>query len=402
MHKPKSTPAAPSPFLRGHAEALIAELLGFAHPADAALSHYFRNHKNLGQKDRAFLAETAFAVLRHWRTLSGERWPKAQPAFLLDRALHPLREGTPDDAEGLDLPDWLFMKLHAQYGEETAALARALNEAAPLDLRVNTLKTTRAEALAQLAGQGIAAEAGQCSPWAIRLLKKPALQKHPLFLSGALEVQDEGSQLVGALLAPKRGQKVADFCAGAGGKTLLLGMLMKSTGMLYAFDVSEKRMAHFKPRFARSGLSNVHPVRINNEHDMKVKRLAGKFDAVLVDAPCSGLGTLRRNPDLKWRQTESGIAELAEKQASILEAAAKLAGKNGRLAYATCSLLAEENEAIVTAFLARHPEWRLENAASALQGQGIAVPGQTDAYLRLLPHRQGCDGFFAALMAKAG
>ncbi|MDR0996552.1 MAG: SAM-dependent methyltransferase, partial [Zoogloeaceae bacterium] len=174
MPKFPSPSPSPSPFLREHAETLIADLLRFAHPADAVLSHYFRNHKNLGQKDRAFLAETVFAVLRHWRTLSGERWPKATPAFLLDRALHPLTQETPDDAAGLDLPDWLFAKLCAQYGAaDTAALARLLNTPAPLDLRVNTLKMTRKEALAQLAEHGIAAAPGAYSPWAIRLVKKP-------------------------------------------------------------------------------------------------------------------------------------------------------------------------------------------------------------------------------------
>jgi len=231
----------------------------------------------------------------------------------------------------------------------------------------------------------------------VRLREKPALAKHPLFLEGAFEVQDEGSQLLGYLLEPKRGEMVVDFCAGAGGKTLLLGALMKNTGRLYAFDVSDKRLANLKPRLARSGLSNVHPARIEHERDTKIKRLAGKVDRVLVDAPCSGLGTLRRNPDLKWRQSEDSVAELAVKQAAILDAAAKLVRLGGRVVYATCSLLTAENDAIIAAFLTSHPDFTLTPASAVLAKQGIALDGD---FLRLLPHRHNTDGFFAAILDK--
>jgi 16S rRNA (cytosine967-C5)-methyltransferase len=193
--------------------------------------------------------------------------------------------------------------------------------------------------LARLLADGLAAEPCPYSPLGIRLAGKPALSKHPLFMDGSIEVQDEGSQLLGFLLQPKRGEMVADFCAGAGGKTLLLGALMRSQGRLYAFDVAERRLARLKPRLARSGLSNVHPVRIESERDIRIRRLAGKLDRVLVDAPCSGLGTLRRNPDLKWRQTPASVAELVPRQAAILAAAASLVKPGGRLVYATCSLL---------------------------------------------------------------
>ncbi len=174
---------------------------------------------------------------------------------------------------------------------------------------------------------------------------KPALNQLPLFINGGVEVQDEGSQLLCHLVAPKRGEMVVDFCAGAGGKTLALGAAMRSTGRLYAFDVSEKRLANLKPRLARSGLSNVHPVLIDSERDAKIKRLAGKIDRVLVDAPCSGLGTLRRNPDLKWRQSPESVLELTAKQAAILDSAARLVKGGGRVVYATCSVLEAENEA---------------------------------------------------------
>jgi len=211
-------------------------------------------------------------------------------------------------------------------------------------------------------------------------------------------VQDEGSQLLGYLVAPKRSDMVVDFCAGAGGKTLLLGALMHSHGRLYAFDVSDKRLNNLKPRLKRSGLSNVHPQLIAHEHDTKIKRLAGKIDRVLVDAPCSGLGTLRRNPDLKWRQTPEAIAELTVKQRAILDSAAKLVKAGGRLVYATCSILPEENEGIVEAFLAAHPEFELLNCAELLEKQQITL--DTGKYLKLSPLLHGTDAFFAAAMQK--
>jgi 16S rRNA (cytosine967-C5)-methyltransferase len=402
-------------------------LLKFEHPADAVLSKYFRDNRLLGQHDRGFIAETAYAVLRRRRLLEHLLGREANPRRLVLAALvklsgvsqrqleeavnekdmkwvAELKGRTTGDltlAEQADFPDWLAERLlaHMEAGE-LLKLAQGLNQPAPLDLRVNPLKSGREAVLARFAGEGIAAEAGTLSPLAIRLKAKPALQKHPLYLDGTIEVQDEGSQLLGYLLAPKRGEMAADFCAGAGGKTLLLGALMRSTGRLYAFDVSDKRLARLKDRVARSGLSNVHPVTIANENDIRIKRLAGKIDRVLVDAPCSGLGTLRRNPDLKWRQTPEGVAELARKQHDILKGASRLVKKGGRLVYATCSILPEENEAIVAGFLAAHPDFRQVSAQDILAQQGIALEcGET---LRLAPHTHGTDGFFAAVLERAG
>lgn len=400
-------------------------LLGFEHPADAVLSKFFRDNRALGQNDRGFIAETAYAVLRRRRLLEHLLGAEAAPRRLVLAALTRLSgvsrrqlEGAIGEkelkwvadlkgrqaadltlAEQADFPDWLTVRLQEHMAApELLALAQGLNQSAPLDLRVNPLKSGRDAVLARLNEEGIAAEAGGLSPLCIRLKAKPALQKHPLYLDGTIEVQDEGSQLLGYLLAPKRGEMAADFCAGAGGKTLLLGALMRSTGRLYAFDVSGKRLARLKDRVARSGLSNVHPVVIANENDIRIKRLAGKIDRVLVDAPCSGLGTLRRNPDLKWRQTPEGVAELARKQHDILEGASRLVKKGGRLAYATCSILPEENEAIVAAFLAAHADFRQVPAQEILEKQGIALAcGET---LRLAPHTHGTDGFFAAVLER--
>jgi len=411
------------------AAAATHELLRLQQPADVALSAFLRAHRS-GPHERAFIADTAYAVLRKRRSLAawvgaGDSTPPARQlvlaaltreAGLSFRTLEAVL--TKHDAEWLaqlkarpepelslaeqaDLPDWLAERLCALMpADQVLALARALNQPAPLDLRVNLLKDTRPVVLAQLEKHGIAARACPFAPEGIRLAGKPALSQYPLFLSGAIEVQDEGSQLLGHLLAPKRGEMVVDFCAGAGGKTLLLGALMRSTGRLYAFDISEKRLAKLKPRLARSGLSNMHPVVIAHENDQRVKRLAGKCDRVLVDAPCSGLGTLRRNPDLKWRQTPESVAELVQKQTSILASAARLPKPGGRLVYATCSLLPEENEAIVDAFLAAHPQYARLSAGEVLAAQGIALE-LAGPDLRLAPHTHGTDGFYAAVLERA-
>ena len=413
-----------TPALFAHAEAVLGQLLRFDHPADAVVSRYFREHRQLGHADRAFVAETVFAVLRRGRSLEARcagrltdrhrllvalaitrGWSLRELAPVLNAneegwlaAAKSMAEADMPPAVRCDLPDWLYERLLTQYSaDEIIELAEALNRPAPLDLRANTLKTSRDALLEQLAAADIAAVPGQLSPLSIRLRDKPALAKHPLFLGGLFEVQDEGSQLLGLVVEAKRGEMVVDFCAGAGGKTLLLGAQMRNTGRLYAFDVSDKRLTNLKPRLARSGLSNVHPVRIEHERDTRVKRLAGKADRVLVDAPCSGLGTLRRNPDLKWRQGEESIAELTAKQTAILDAAATLVRPGGRLVYATCSLLTAENEAIVDSFLARHPDFALLPVSTVLERQGVAFAGDM---LRLLPHRHDTDGFFAAVLER--
>jgi 16S rRNA (cytosine967-C5)-methyltransferase len=298
-----------------------------------------------------------------------------------------------------NLPQWLFDKLVERDGEAaTLELAEALNRPAPLDLRVNALKWKREDVIAELAKAPILCEPTPYAPLGIRVMKKPALQNLPLFKEGAIEVQDEGSQLLAQILGAKRGEMVVDFCAGAGGKTLALGAAMRNTGRLYAFDVSEKRLSKLKPRLARSGLSNVHPVVIAHENDAKVKRLVSKIDRVLVDAPCSGLGTLRRNPDMKWRQTPESIVELNAKQVSILASAARLLKPGGRLVYATCSLLDEENEAVAQQFLATHEGFELVPMKDILEEQKVALEMQD--YLKLSPHIHHTDGFFAAVFER--
>ena len=396
-------------------------------PADAQLRTFFREHKNLGHRDRALVADTVYAALRRRRMLEHVT-PGASPREIalatlvklqgvglaqIESVLRPgekawLAQLKARDLAELpfelraDLPDWVIERLRPALGDaELLALARGLQDAAPLDLRVNTMKAPREAVLDRLEYDEIEAVPTRYAPQGVRLRGNPALNQHPMFLDGAVEVQDEGSQLLGMLVEPRRGEMVVDFCAGAGGKTLQMGAAMNSTGRLYAFDVSDKRLDNLAPRLKRSGLSNVFPHRIAGENDAKVKRLRGKIDRVLVDAPCTGLGTLRRNPDLKTRQTAEGLAELNAKQRAILAAAAGLVKPGGRLVYGTCSLLAEENEAVVEEFLAAHPDFRRVSAAAILEHQGVKIPGAGD-YLHLYPHVHDTDGFFAAVMQRQG
>jgi 16S rRNA (cytosine967-C5)-methyltransferase len=403
---------------------LVREVLKLDAPADGLVSLFFKRQKALGVRERHALAETAYAVLRQrllWAHLaqSGQgpierrlvilAW-QGQP-HVLKNALNPdelawlertrqIDVSTLADKLRHNLPDWLANPLKATLGEdEFWALVETFSGGAPLDLRVNEVKTKRDEVIAALTEAGLTAEATPYSPLGLRLQGKPALQKLPLFVGGHVEVQDEGSQLLALMTGAKRGEMVVDFCAGAGGKTLALGAMMRNTGRLYAFDVSGHRLDKLKPRLARSGLSNVYAAQIAHERDERIKRLAGKIDRVLVDAPCSGLGTLRRNPDLKWRQSPQAVHELRDKQLAILRSAARLLKPGGRLVYATCSLLPAENEDVVAAFQAEMPDWQPLNANGLLTQAGVARADElvTPAgHLRLWPHRHATDGFFAA------
>lgn len=406
---------------------LVKLTLQFQHPADSVVSRYFRDHRNLGPRERATLAETAYTVLRKKtlfeslaRSGSGPKERRLAilgfhgPRNFLKSALSEQEIKWVDECDAIkpeelmpqhrhNLPQWIADALQAQVGDQFEALAASMLEIAPLDLRVNALNAKREAVQKELAKAGIKAVPTPYSPWGLRIDEKPALTRLEAFQEGRIEVQDEGSQLLALLLDAKRGEMVVDFCAGAGGKTLAIGAQMRNTGRLYAFDVSAHRLEALKPRLARSGLSNVHPAALAHERDERVKRLSGKIDRVLVDAPCSGLGTLRRNPDLKWRQDQTAIAELTAKQTAILASAARMVKSGGRLVYATCSVLPEENELIAQAFQQANPDFvpldagetlaqlKVDNAASLCAG------GETGTqYVRLWPHAHQTDGFFAA------
>jgi 16S rRNA (cytosine967-C5)-methyltransferase len=410
---------------------LVRLTLKFDHPADAIVSRFFRDNRGLGPRERATMAETVYTVLRK-KLLFDHLAPSGSgpkerrlailgfygPGDFLRSALTEQEINWLDQCEKVspvdlmerhrhNLPEWLVQPLKDQLGAEFWPMVETLNLGAGLDLRVNTFKAKRADVQKELAKAGIKAVNTPYSPWGLRIAGKPALNKNEAFMRGDFEVQDEGSQLLSMLLDAKRGEMVVDFCAGAGGKTLAIGAAMRSTGRLYAFDTSAHRLDAFKSRLKRSGLSNVHPAAIAHERDDRVKRLTGKMDRVLVDAPCTGLGTLRRNPDLKWRQNLQAVEDMAVKQAAILQSASRMLKSGGRLVYATCSVLPQENEAIAEAFSAANPdcvplsvgellaELKVEGAASLCSG---GENGQL--YLRLWPHRHATDGFFAAVWQK--
>ncbi len=423
----------PKALLEACAE-LVGQTLKLDHPADGVVSRYFREQRKrlqLGPRERATLAETTYLVLRNklrydhfvpsgsgprerrWAILGLHDYlqPQGQGDWLL-AALNETEKAwlaacqqikTEDllERHRHNLPEWLVIPLKAQLGEEFWPLVASLERTAPLDLRVNALRAKRETVQAELKTAGLKATPTPYSPWGLRVQGKPSLSSVDAFVRGDMEVQDEGSQLLSLLVDPKRGEMVVDFCAGAGGKTLALGAAMRSTGRLYAFDTSAHRLDAFKPRLARSGLSNVHPAAIAHERDDRIKRLVGKIDRVLVDAPCSGLGTLRRNPDLKWRQSPQSVVELTAKQTAILASAARLLKAGGRLVYATCSVLPEENEAIAQAFTASHPGWKPVPVAELLDSlkvpQASSLCTADGLYLRLWPHRHGSVGFFASV-----
>ncbi len=403
---------------------VLADVLSNTGPADVKLGWFFKQNRDLGTKDRAFIAESVYGVLRRKSFLSyvsdGEDPRKLLVAWLVrvqgmstrdladsltaqqkEWAQEIKAKKTDDISKAMqaDLPEWLWDKLVVQYGEEEAlTIARSMHQPASLDLRVNLVKATREDVIAKFASEKTEVNPTPYAPNGLRMPQKMTISRHVLFTDGKIEVQDEGSQLLAQLVAPRRSEMVADFCAGAGGKSLAMGALMRNSGRIYAFDVSEKRLQNLGKRLKRSGLSNLHSQVISSEADPKLKRLNGKFDRVLVDAPCSGLGTLRRNPDLKWRQKPQDVLELSVKQTNILARAAKLVKTGGRLVYATCSLLQDENEVIADAFLKANPDFVLVPAGSILQQQQINL--DTGVYLKLLPHLHQTDGFFAAVFEK--
>jgi 16S rRNA (cytosine967-C5)-methyltransferase len=301
-----------------------------------------------------------------------------------------------------EYPDWITPLLQRRFGSRVEEEMRAAIGTASTDLRVNTLKATREAAIAALKREGVDAVPTALSPVGLRVEGRPPLATMQVFKDGLIEVQDEGSQLVALLADARPGLRVADFCAGAGGKTLAMAAQMQNKGKIVACDVLEGRIERAAVRFTRAGVHNVERKALSSERDQWVKRHAGTFDRVLIDAPCTGTGTWRRNPDAKWKLKPSDLEELTEVQRNILDSAWRLVKPGGRLVYATCSLLAEENEAQVDAFLAAHPDFKLVPVADVWraavgEGDGDGMVGQT---LSLTPAQHGTDGFFAAVLER--
>jgi len=374
-------------------------------PADLALRELFAAHRNAGSRDRAAITALVYGVLRDYfplraalgaqagalelcaahavraLALAPEALPRLEGVDAAALAQRLAQGPAPAAAAQRNLPEWLWQALEAQYGEADAeALARALNTEAAVDLRVNTLKASREEAQRVLREDGVESEPIAGLPTGLRLRKREALQRMRAFRDGLIEPQDAGSQRLAAFVEPAPGETVVDFCAGAGGKALALGALMKNRGVLHALDVSRARLARFEPRLARSGLSIVKAQVLGHERDARLQPLLDRCDAVLVDAPCSSTGAMRRNPELRLRAVDLG--ELTANQGAILEAAARLVRPGGRLVYATCSVLAAENQDIAGAFVRANPQF--------------THAGE----LTLLPHRDGTDGFYAAKLVR--
>lgn len=414
---------------------ILEEVLSVPRPADTITSAYFRARRFIGSKDRSAIGARLYAVMREYHRLGwwiaragcdvnartlviaaiaiggGEEakglnelfsGAKYAPAPMSKEERHLARELAGQQLEHpemplrerMECPEWAFAPLKEALNGTFETEMGSMMEQAPLDLRVNALKATRDETLARLKKDGFDAHAGKLSPLSIRVFGRPQIAQHALFRDGVIEIQDEGSQLVALVADAKPGEQVADFCAGAGGKTLALGAAMNNRGRIVALDVLGGRLMRAKERFRRAGLHNIETRALSSERDKFVKRHEGHFDLVLVDAPCSGTGTWRRDPDKRWRQLGPGISELVPLQRSILESAMRMVRPGGRLVYATCSLLPEENERQVENFLESHPDFSLRPAKQVLE-----IPGASDN-LNLTPAKHGTDGFFAAVMVR--
>lgn len=419
------------PSLIGHVTELYDDILRSGRPADRCIDQFFRSRGYLGSTDRRFIAENVYGMLRH-RTLITWMMERAavpeesrfaciahlflsrtsdpariaeelqlpvEPLLLLQRTLQEIPQSG-DDVAALSLrfsyPDWMIGAWIQQYGPAaTEQLCAVMNTPAPMTIRVNTIRTTREALTEELAANGIDAAPTALSPFGLILKKRVNLFQLQAFRDGRFEVQDEGSQLLALVADPKPGSKVVDACAGAGGKALAMACTMKNKGEIFALDVHTYRLEELQKRVKRNGVDTIRTKAI--QEGERVERLSGAADVVLVDAPCSGTGTIRRNPGMKWTITEQTVTELHEKQSSILDLNAGYVKPGGRLVYATCSLMRYENERVTERFLASHPEFQAVSAAGTLERYGLAHLA-SEGYFQLMPHRYDTDGFFAAVM----
>ncbi|HYM32242.1 MAG TPA: RsmB/NOP family class I SAM-dependent RNA methyltransferase [Candidatus Cybelea sp.] len=408
--------------------------------ADRETANFFRSRRFAGSKDRAAVSHQVYAVLRRraelmWRlrganlpvdarrlvlaelASTGDQDPAGVRALFdgsrfgpaaLDAseqaaipALQAPMSGTPDWVQGA-YPEWLDAALRERFGGDVIAEMHALTARAPVDLRVNRLKGTRDDALEALAMSHIDATATPLSPVGVRLAGRAELAKQSVFTGGLVEPQDEGSQIVALLVAAKPKMQVVDLCAGAGGKTLALAAEMQNRGQIYACDIEERRLRRVEPRLQRAGVRNVQTHVLRDGDDPLLTELVGKADRVLIDAPCSGIGTWRRQPDARWRLTPDDLTRDRHAQAALLDRAAPLLRPGGQLVYATCSLLPSENEDQVQRFLSRQPSFVLRPASEVWRETLQTEPPGDSPYLRLTPLRHGTDGFFAAVLRQSG
>lgn len=436
--------------LLGHTYEVLQLYFTTGKPADHLIDTFFRSRKYLGSRDRRFIAETAYGVLRHLRFYQyaaeqalGESYrmvsEEKQLSYVIAAYLASGSEGDavtfgaieefirsknaemtvkdfPTKIQGCEIPqavdqagiglrysfpDWMVRRFVDAYGLEGAEkLCASLNDPPSVTLRVNLLKTSVAGCQQRLEKEGIATERTPISPFGLILKNRLNVLQLQSFREGFFEVQDEGSQLLPLLIDLKSTDKVLDACAGAGGKTLELAALMKNRGEIIAADVNEFRLKELKKRARRARAFNIRTKVIDfsnpvqHEDDLK-------FDVVLVDAPCTGVGTIRRNPGMKWSVTESSVEEISQKQLAILSHASEFVKSEGLLVYATCTLFREENEDVIERFLLRFPHFTIHNPTVHLKRVRLDAL-KADPYIRLLPHIHGTDGFFCAFMRKKG
>ncbi|MBL8675680.1 MAG: RsmB/NOP family class I SAM-dependent RNA methyltransferase [Rhodospirillales bacterium] len=438
---------SPSARLAAAIEILDAIQASPRKPADAVVGDYLRSRKFIGGGDRRAITERLYGVLRRRAQLDWwldharhEGAPSARMRVFADGVLteglqvdrmektidvglyrapsltekeratlrrlegHTLDHPKQPDHVRLNLPEWIAPHFAKAFGDRFEPEVRALDEAAPVDLRVNPLKGVRSDAQRLLREQGVDGAPTKLSPLGLRLKGRPSVVTSPAFRDGLVEVQDEGSQIVAFLVDARPGMQVVDYCAGAGGKTLAIAAGMENKGRVVACDVAAFRLDRSGQRLRRAGVHNVERRVLDADGRKWIKRHAGGFDRVLVDAPCTGTGTWRRNPDGRWSLTPLDLAELPPKQGEILATAAKLVKPGGRLVYATCSLLPDENEDVVAAFLAAHPEFTplpVANLWGGTVGTPLPADGTSGPYLRLTPARHGTDGFFVAVLERA-
>jgi 16S rRNA (cytosine967-C5)-methyltransferase len=436
--------------LLGHVLELFEQIDNNAQPPDRLTAEFFRKRKYLGSYDRRFVSDTVFGMIRHRRLIEAlleqfisdhpdsellnhrhdkylplytifaataekrssakiveglsSRWQMMFPNVNLDEFLKWIEQNTslgflPNEQHvwlgvRYSFQDWMVESFHQQFGDEAEQLLEALNQPAPVTLRVNLLKTTREKCQELLRQEGIETALTELSPVGLVAKKRFQSQSLQSFKNGLYEIQDEGSQLISLIASPKPGDVVIDACAGAGGKSLHLAELMKNEGEIIAIDVERKRLEELQTRALRAGITII---RTMLHGEAQPENFFGKADLVLVDAPCSGTGTIRRNPMLKWSVNEPLVRHYAEQQMKILEENSRFVKQGGKLVYATCSLLQQENEDVVNSFLEKHQNFTLQSSDDELEKLHSSFLTNTIA---LLPHRHQTDGFFVAIMKK--
>ncbi len=404
-------------------------------PLDKCVGDYMRSRRYIGSKDRSNVAERIYAMTRaHARlgwwlehckmddtprnrliawTILGEGADERRVKDLFDGSKYApeeLREDEQNFAQKLyghplerkDMPDTVIAECPPEYeaqlrdlfGDDFAAEMAAMQETATLDLRVNTFTADKEKVTGSLAKDGVKVVDGKLCPWTLRCVDKSYMSRTKAFTKGWVEIQDEGSQLIAWLCGAKPGMQVLDYCAGGGGKTLALAAAMQRKGRIVAMDIEERRLENGRKRYKKAGIADIVEIRpLSDERHRKwFKRQKATFDIVLIDAPCSGTGTWRRNPDMRWQNYGPNLEELLELQSEILEKASRAVKPNGRLVYATCSLLREENEAQVEKFIAENPDFEVTPIDPNLN---LGSP-----YMRLTPHRHETDGFFTAVLTR--